>query len=44
MKYKSVKDVRREIEEQAELEATGVGLLVLLGVYILGILLLYFIH
>lgn len=43
MKYKSVEDVKREMKEQAELEASGVGLLVLLGVYILGMLLPYLI-
>ena len=45
MKYKSVKDVKREMEEQAELKASCIGLLVLFGgwLYILGMFLLYLI-
>lgn len=41
MKYKTVKEVKKEIEEEAELVASGVGLLVLFGVYIFGMLISY---
>lgn len=41
MKYKTVKEVKKEMEEDAELYASGVGLLVLFGVYILGMLISY---
>lgn len=44
MKYKSVKEMKREMEEQAEIVSSSVGLLVLLGIYFLGLLLPYFIH
>ena len=44
MKYKTVKEVKREVEEDAEMFASGIGLLVLLGIYILGMLLPYFFH
>lgn len=44
LKYKSVEDVKRELEEEAKLEASGIGLLFLLGIYVLGMLLPYFIY
>ena len=38
MKYKTVKEVKKDIQEEAELVASGVGLF---GVYILGMLISY---
>ena len=43
-KYKTVKEVKREIEEDSELFATGIGILIILGIYFVGMLLPYFIH
>lgn len=44
MKYKTVKEVKKEMEEDAELYASGIGLLFLLGIYIIGTLLPYLFH
>ena len=41
MKHKTVKEVKKEIQEDAELVASGVGLLVLFVVYVLGMLISY---
>lgn len=43
-KYKTVKEVKREIEEDSELFASGIGVLIILGIYFIGMLLPYFIH
>lgn len=43
-KYKTVKEIKREIEEDSELFATGIGILIILGIYFIGMLLPYFIH
>lgn len=47
MKYKTsreIKRIKREIEEDSELFATGIGILIILGIYFIGMLLPYFIH
>lgn len=43
-RYKTVKEIKREIEEDSELFATGIGILIILGIYFVGMLLPYFIH
>lgn len=43
-RYKTVKEVKREIEEDSELFAIGIGILIILGIYFIGMLLPYFIH
>ena len=43
-KYKTVKEIKREIEEDSELFATGIGILIILGIYFVGMLLPYFIQ
>ena len=44
MKYKTVKEIKREMEEDSELFASEIGMLILLGIYFIGMLLPYFIH
>lgn len=44
MKYKTVKEIKKEMEEDSELFASGIGMLILLGIYFIGMLLPYFIH
>ena len=44
MNYKISKEVKREIEEDSELFATGIGILIIFGIYFVGMLLPYFIH
>ena len=41
---KEVKRIKREIEEDSELFAYGIGMLILLRIYFVGMLLPYFIH
>ena len=44
MKYKTVKEIKKEIEEDSELFASGIGMLILFGIYFVGMLLPYFFH
>ena len=44
MEHKTVEEVKKDIQEEAELVASGVGLLVLFGIYFIGVLLPCFFH